>query len=190
MITGLHESAHRIDRQADEGQRRPASSRKACPREPPAGFGTSGRCSAGCEVVVRPEDMGAGVARLAGQTSFEDDRLVQTPFFCFGLLLLLSPLLPAVSSPVRSCVSNRVRRATNCFVFMNKIASMASPDRKVYLSQEEQKAKAEEDDAADRQRVYEAVLSCIIACDNDRDRLLAKMPLLQIYFDTLSDLRY
>lgn len=71
---------------------------------------------------------------------------------------------------------------------MNKIASMVSPNREVYLSQEAKKAKAEED--ADRQRVYEAVLSCILVCDNDRDQLLDKMPLLQFYFDTLSDLRY
>ena len=29
--------------------------------------------------------MGAGVARLAGQTGFEDHHLVKPPFFCFGL---------------------------------------------------------------------------------------------------------
>lgn len=87
ITAGMHETAHRTDRQADEGQQRPASCRKACPREPPAGFGTSGRCSAGCESGVRPKDVGAGVARLAGQTSFEDHYLVQTPFFCFSLLL-------------------------------------------------------------------------------------------------------
>ena len=73
---------------------------------------------------------------------------------------------------------------------MNKIASMASPDRRVYLSQEAKKAKAEEETAAERQDVYESVLSCIQECKDDRDKLLAKMPVLQTYFDRVSDLNW
>lgn len=67
---------------------------------------------------------------------------------------------------------------------------MVSPNRRVYLSQEAKKAKAEEEAAAERQSVYENVLSCIEGCKDDSDKLLAKMPVLQTYFDSVSDLNW